>query len=164
MAESIVAGANDSNSPIQETIRAKRIELVRDDGSVVAILGLIDKHPLDGEFVTAGSFGLAILDSDGNPQIRLCGRSDGDNAMEGLTIYTDNKAVRTQINAGMGLGGLIVQSGNFELAVGSFGGGTPVLQITQLPENEPRKERVLLDADAVQFTDIIGVVKFKAPS
>lgn len=51
------------------------------------ILGEVAEHRLDSSFVGPG-VGLALLDKNGEPQVRLCAENhDGVITHQGLTIY-----------------------------------------------------------------------------
>lgn len=111
MPEEVPADEIATNAAVHDTIRAKRFELVGADGKVAAVLGVIDKHPSDSEFVSGGNLGLAILDEKGHPQMRLVGKHpDHFVAKEGLVIYNNDGTVCTNIHSGIGLGGLMVTS------------------------------------------------------
>jgi len=165
MADNNGGDSSNGNGPVQETIRAKRIELVRDDGKVVAVLGFIGTHPLDPAAAVFGGVGLTILDEDGRPQIRL--------TSAGLTIYSPDGLVRTQIRSDIFGGGLLVTHnpqlnegfGNFVVALGAYDTeGSPLLTISQFDAGGQMHERALLSSETIQLTDLSGVVKFKAPS
>jgi len=142
-----------------EVVRAGRFELIGADGKVQAILGKVEKHPADSEFVGPG-VGLALLDKDGHPQIRLCADNhDGLTTSQGLTIYDISGKYRVNLGASAGGGGLGIERGtaaNFEVFIG---GQSPILRFT----DKDGKERLSLALDTFKLVAADESVLFKAP-
>ena len=164
-------------NPIQDTIRAKRFELVTNEGKVLAILGEIPKHPwdnnLDGSGVPAfvGPFGpgvgLALLDGDGLPQIRLCADlNDGHHSYNGLTIYGIGGNYRVDVNASAGGGGFGVEARSGSRV--DIGAGLSVPRIWLIDKDNKVRLGMALDAQTgdpgIGLVKADGSVLFKAPT
>ncbi|MEX1026755.1 MAG: hypothetical protein WD049_01925 [Candidatus Paceibacterota bacterium] len=148
-----------SQTAVLDVVRANRFELVSTDGKVLAVLGKVKKHPFDSEVVGDG-IGLALLDNDGRPQVRLCADNhDGLITSQGLTIYDISGKYRVNVGASAGGGGLGMKQGTnskFEMFIAAH---SPILRFTDKDE----KQRVFVGLDTFQLAAADGSVLFNAP-
>ena len=140
-------------------VRANRFELVGTDGTVLAVLGKIDKHPLDSSFVGEG-IGLALLDSVGRPQVRLCADNhDGVLNSQGLTIFGDSGEYKVNVSANGVGGGIIIENGSLGILQLILVGKSPYLVF----KDKDDKERLLFKLDTLQLQAEDGTTLFKVP-
>lgn len=152
---------SENSSEKYKTIRATRFELVDSTGKTLAVLGLIGKHPFDGEFVAGGNPGLAILDRDGNPQVRLCGpRQDNGISSEGFTMYSLDGKYKMNVKADIMGANMVAEFGTLSLLdVGITQG--PSLGI--IFNRNFAKPRFRLDFQSLIFADDNGHITAKFP-
>lgn len=149
----------DGSGGVSDVIRSKRFELVSEGGQVLAVLGEVEKHPFDGSFVVGG-VGLALLDRDGRPQVRLLADNhDGTIAYQGLTIYDKSNEYRVNVSAGLGGGGLRMDygaNGTFEVFIT---GESPIVRFRDRDD----KVRLFCHIDGMKLIAGDGKVLFEAP-
>lgn len=152
-------GGDTSQSTVSDVVRANRFELVSTNGKVLAVLGKVEKHPFDSDTVEAG-IGLALLDKDGRPQVRLCADNhDGLVTSQGLTIFDLSGKYRVNLGASAGGGGLGMKEGilgDFEVFIAAQ---SPILRFT----DKDGRIRVFVGLDTMQLTAANGSVLFNAP-
>jgi len=153
------SGEGASHDGVPDVVRATRFELVSAEGKLLAVLGEVEKHPFDSDFVEGG-IGLALLDNEGRPQVRLCADNHhGVLTSQGLTIFDISGKYRVNLGASQGGGGIGLEhgtKGKFEMFVAAQ---SPILRYT----DKDGTRRVFLALDTLQLVSEGGSVLFDAP-
>jgi len=149
-----------SNSSVPPLIQAHRFELIGDNGEVLAILGRVEQHPFDGE-LGGDITGLAFLDKEGHPQVRLCGDNhDGTLTTSGLTMYGLTGQYRVNVGASDGGAGIDMKHGDGAYLEQFVASNTPILRFT----DKDGKMRLFLALDTFQLLAADGSIVFKTPA
>ena len=121
--------------PVLDLLRIRRLELVDPDGKLLAVMGSLDGHPSDPGGIDAGC-GLALMDSEGRPEVRLCAHNHNSIVnMQGLTVYDRTGEFRVRAQANDGAGGFVVQKGT-KGRLDLFVASSPIFQMFHQEDDE----------------------------